>query len=69
MGRRSDMYVFCCSSAHQVAPKDKYLAFVSTTVETDTPEAELAPGGRAGLPLCPFVAPLSSCSRTLAVFK
>jgi Rab GDP dissociation inhibitor len=43
-GRHNDIYVFCCSSAHCVAPKGKWLAFVSTTVETDAPEAELAPG-------------------------
>lgn len=44
IGRRSDMYVFCCSYAHNVAPNGKWLAFVSTTVETSNPEAELAPG-------------------------
>lgn len=44
IGRRSDMYVFCCSYAHNVAANGKWLAFVSTTVETDNPEAELAPG-------------------------
>jgi Rab GDP dissociation inhibitor len=38
------MYVFCCSYAHNVAPNGKWLAFVSTTVETSNPEAELAPG-------------------------
>ena len=37
-------YVFCCSSAHNVAPTGKYIAFVSTNVETANPEAELAPG-------------------------
>ncbi len=44
IGRRSDMYVFCCSYAHNVAANNKWLAFVSTTVETANPEAELAPG-------------------------
>lgn len=44
VGRRSDMYVFCCSYAHNVAANNKWLAFVSTTVETSAPEAELAPG-------------------------
>jgi Rab GDP dissociation inhibitor len=38
------MYVFCCSYAHNVAPNGKWLAFVSTTVETSNPEAELAAG-------------------------
>ena len=43
-GRKSDIYVFCCSFAHNVCAKDKWLAFVSTTVETVDPERELAPG-------------------------
>lgn len=38
------MYVFCCSYAHNVAANNKWIAFVSTTVETHSPEAELAPG-------------------------
>ena len=42
--RRSDIYVFCCSATHAVAPRGRWLAFVSTTVETNDPEAELAPG-------------------------
>ena len=29
---------------HNVAPKGKWLAFVSTTVETEDPESELQPG-------------------------
>ncbi|CAK0786781.1 Rab GDP dissociation inhibitor beta [Coccomyxa viridis] len=44
VNRRSDIYVFSCSFTHNVVPKDKWLAFVSTTVETAKPEAELAPG-------------------------
>eukprot|EP00899_Mesostigma_viride_P019041 jgi/Mesvir1/27138/Mv20808-RA.2 len=44
LNRKHDMYVFCCSSHHNVVPKGKYLAFVSSSVETDKPEAELAPG-------------------------
>jgi Rab GDP dissociation inhibitor len=32
IGRRSDMYVFCCSYAHNVAANNKWIAFVSTTV-------------------------------------
>jgi len=42
--RRSDMYVFCCSYAHNVSASGKWLAFVSTNVETPNPESELAPG-------------------------
>merc|ERR1712196_110510 len=34
VGRRSDIYVFCSSYAHNIAAKGKYIAFVSTTVET-----------------------------------
>lgn len=44
VGRRSDIYVFCCSYTHNVAPKNKWIAFVSTMVETNNPQAELAPG-------------------------
>lgn len=44
VGRQTDMYVFCTSYAHNVAAKGKYIATVSTTVETANPEAELAPG-------------------------
>ncbi|XP_058069322.1 guanosine nucleotide diphosphate dissociation inhibitor At5g09550 isoform X3 [Magnolia sinica] len=44
LGRKSDMYLFCCSYAHNVAPKGKYIAFVSTEAETDQPEVELKPG-------------------------
>ena len=40
----ADMYVFCCSYAHNVAANNKWIAFVSTTVETNSPQAELAPG-------------------------
>ncbi|CAL9771312.1 unnamed protein product [Musa acuminata subsp. burmannicoides] len=44
LSRKSDMYVFCCSYTHNVAPKGKYIAFVSTEAETDHPEMELKPG-------------------------
>ncbi|KAM3377479.1 Guanosine nucleotide diphosphate dissociation inhibitor 1 [Capsicum chinense] len=44
LGRKSDMYLFCCSYFHNVAPKGKYIAFVSTEAETDDPEKELMPG-------------------------
>jgi len=43
-GRQSDMYVFGCSWAHNVCAKGKYLAFVSTTVETANPHLEIEPG-------------------------
>ncbi|XP_062075285.1 guanosine nucleotide diphosphate dissociation inhibitor 2-like [Humulus lupulus] len=44
LGRQSDMYLFCCSYSHNVAPKGKFIAFVSTDAETDNPEPELKPG-------------------------
>ncbi|PWA50436.1 GDP dissociation inhibitor [Artemisia annua] len=44
LGRKSDMYLFCCSSPHHVSPKGKYIAFVTTEAETDDPETELKPG-------------------------
>ncbi|MBA0698150.1 hypothetical protein Goari_021655, partial [Gossypium aridum] len=44
LGRKSDMYLFCCSYAHNVAPKGKFIAFVSTEAETDDPKVELEPG-------------------------
>ena len=36
IGRASDVYVFCCSSAHKVAPEGKWIAFATTTVEGPT---------------------------------
>ena len=44
VNRQNDIYVFCCSFEHNVAAKGKWLAFVSTTVETSRPEQELLPG-------------------------
>ncbi|XP_013421954.1 rab GDP dissociation inhibitor beta [Lingula anatina] len=44
VNRHSDIYVCCVSSTHNVCSKGHYLAIVSTTVETDNPEAELKVG-------------------------
>ncbi|XP_008236115.1 PREDICTED: guanosine nucleotide diphosphate dissociation inhibitor At5g09550-like [Prunus mume] len=44
LGRKSDMYLFCCSYSHNVAPKGKYIAFVLTEAETDNPQVELKAG-------------------------
>ncbi|ONM26531.1 Guanosine nucleotide diphosphate dissociation inhibitor 2 [Zea mays] len=44
LGRRSDMYVFCCSYTHNVAPRGKFIAFVSAEAETDNPQSKLKPG-------------------------
>lgn len=42
--RKNDIYVSCVSSTHHVAPKGKYIALVSTIVETNEPEKEILPG-------------------------
>jgi len=44
VGRKNDIYVFCCSYQHCVAAQPKFLAFVSTIAETANPQAELKPG-------------------------
>lgn len=44
VGRKSDIYVSCVSSSHNVTAKGFYVALVATNVETDKPEDELAPG-------------------------
>merc|ERR1712137_486096 len=44
VGRNSDIYVTMVSSSHCVVPKGKYMAIVSTTVETANPETECLPG-------------------------
>jgi len=43
VGRKSDIYIGVVSFAHNVCAKDKYLAIVSTTVETADPVKELKP--------------------------
>ena len=42
--RHNDIYVCMVSFAHSVASAGKYIAIVSTTVETANPIAELGPG-------------------------
>lgn len=44
VGRKSDIYISCVSSTHNVTAKGFYVALVATNVETDNPEAELEPG-------------------------
>ena len=39
-----DIYIAMVSSNHNVCAKDVYIAIVSTIVETDKPELEIAPG-------------------------
>jgi len=42
--RSNDIYISAVSFAHHVAPKGKWIALISTIVETSNPEAELAHG-------------------------
>jgi len=42
--RKFDIYISVVSYAHNVAPKNKWIALVSTQVETASPEAELKYG-------------------------
>lgn len=41
--RKNDVYIMMVSWAHSIAAKDKYVAIVSTVVETANPEKELEP--------------------------
>ena len=34
VARKNDLYLFCCGAGHKVAPQGRYVAFLSTTVET-----------------------------------
>jgi Rab GDP dissociation inhibitor len=43
VNRKSDIYVLCVSSVHQVASKGKYIVVISAPVETANPQAELKP--------------------------
>jgi len=44
VNRRHDIYIAMVSTTHHVCAKDVYVAIVSTIVETDRPEQEIAPG-------------------------
>eukprot|EP00128_Syssomonas_multiformis_P018289 Colp12_sorted_trinity150504_noHs@27758 len=44
VNRRNDIYVSVVSAAHNIASAGKYVAMVSTTVETSNPQAEIKPG-------------------------
>ncbi|KAF8528310.1 rab GTPase activator [Gautieria morchelliformis] len=44
VNRRNDIYIAMVSSTHNVCAKDIFVAIVSTIVETDKPELEIAPG-------------------------
>lgn len=43
-GRRNDIYVSIIGHAHQVSAKGRFNAIVSTTVESEDPRKEVAPG-------------------------
>ena len=43
MKRKTDIYVMMVSNSHMVAAKNKYIAIVSTTVETNRPQEEIKP--------------------------
>jgi len=42
VGRKNDLYLFCCSASHKVSPKDRYVAFLSTNVEGEVKEGMTA---------------------------
>lgn len=44
VGRKNDIFVCSVGSAHSVAARGVYIAIVSTKMESDKPEEELAPG-------------------------
>ena len=50
--RKSDIYVMMVSDVHQICRKGFYVAVISTTVETNTPEAELQPAYDLISPIC-----------------
>jgi len=55
VGRKNDLYLFCCSAGHKVAPQGRFIAFLSTTVEEEvaglTPEQVAKRELSAGLQL------------------
>jgi len=60
--RKHDIYISCVSFAHHVAAKGKYIAIVSSEVETSTPEKELEYGIKI---LGPILASFTGVSDTL----
>lgn len=46
VGRRNDIYITVVGEKHAVSAKGRYVAIVSTKVETDKPSAEVEPGVR-----------------------
>jgi Rab GDP dissociation inhibitor len=62
VNRKNDIYIAEISANHNVAPKDVYIAIVSTVVETSTPELELEPGYKLLGPI------MDKCATALAPF-
>lgn len=50
--RNSDIYVMMVSHVHQICKQGFYVAVISATVETNTPEAELQPAYDLISPIC-----------------
>jgi Rab GDP dissociation inhibitor len=74
VNRHHDIYLSFLSSAHCVCPKGKFLAFVSTTVETANPKAELAPALKMLEPIdevffriCDYYVPVESGKKNIHV--
>jgi Rab GDP dissociation inhibitor len=44
VNRKNDIYVTAVSSSHMVAPAGKFIAMVSTKIESENPETDCAPG-------------------------
>lgn len=56
VGRKTDIYITMVSSAHAVCAKGLFVAMISTTIETRTPEEEIRPAlDLLGQPLEMFV--------------
>ena len=66
VNRRHDIYISILSHSHEVCASGKYVGIVSTTVETENPREEVAPGIRLLGPLvtrfdniCPTYVPVN----------
>ena len=76
VGRKNDVYVFGCSYMHNVCAKGRYVAFVSTNVETANPEQELASGlsllgtiDEKFVHICPIMAPTTDGIKEKAIIS
>ena len=76
VGRKNDVYVFGCSYMLNVCAKGRYVAFVSTNVETANPEQELASGlsllgtiDEKFVHICPIMAPTTDGIKEKAIIS